>query len=163
MKRFPVLALIGLMGFCSFVGAEDVVIAQGKKIKFDYKLTVDGQVVDSSEGKQPIEYVQGDGKIIPGLSKQLEGLKAGDEKTITVPAAEGYGDVDKGAVKEVPRSMLPKDTELAVGQVFEFQSEDGVRLPGIIKEIKDQMVLLDFNHPLAGKELKFEIKIVSVE
>lgn len=143
--------------------AQDAVIAAGKKVQFDYKLTVDGQVIDTTEGKQPIEFVQGDGTIIPGLASQLEGLKAGDEKSVTVSADQGYGQVSPDAIKEVPNAVFPKDTEIKVGQVYEFQGEDGAGFPGIVSEIKEQTVLMNFNHPLAGKELKFDVKIVKVE
>ena len=138
-------------------------ISEGKKVTFEYKLTIEGQLIDTSEGREPITFVQGDGKIIPGLAKQLEGLKAGDEKTIVVSPEDGYGPVNDDAIKEVPRTILPKDVELQVGQVYEFQGEDGATFPGIVKEIKEQTAVMNFNHPLAGKELTFDIKIVKVE
>ncbi len=143
--------------------AEDVVIAAGKKVQFDYKLTVDGQVIDTTEGKTPIEFVHGDGTIIPGLARQLEGLKAGDAKVVTVSPEEGYGKVTPDAIKEVPKDVFPKDVEIKAGQVYEFQGEGGTGFPGIVSEIKEQTILMNFNHPLAGKELTFDIKIVKVE
>ena len=143
--------------------AADIVIAEGKKVQFDYTLTVDGQVIDTTEGKQPIEFVQGDGTIIPGLARQMEGLKAGDVKSVTVAAEDGYGQVTPDAIKEVPKAVFPKDAEIKVGQVYEFQGEGGAGFPGIVSEIKEQAILMNFNHPLAGKELKFDIKVVKVE
>lgn len=145
------------------VHAEDIVVAEGKKVQFDYTLTVDGQVIDTTEGKQPIEFVQGDGTIIPGLARQMEGLKAGDTKSVTVAAEDGYGQVSPDAIKEVPKTAFPEGSDIKVGQVYEFQGEGGAGFPGIVSEVKEQAVLMNFNHPLAGKELKFDIKIVKVE
>ncbi len=139
-------------------------VEKGKKIKFDYTLTVDGNVIDSSQGKQPIEFVLGDGMIIPGLAKQLEGMKTGEEKHITVSPQEGYGMPDPNAYREVEKSVLSTGgREFEVGQIYEFHSAEGDVFPGIISEIKDNTVVVNFNHPLAGKELVFDIKIVSVE
>ena len=162
IKALLVVALLQVFALQT-VYAEDVVIAAGKKVQFDYTLTVDSQVIDTTDGKQPIEFVQGDGTIIPGLARQLEGLKAGDAKVITVSAEEGYGPVTPEAIKEVPKTVFPKDADIKVGQVYEFQGEGGTGFPGIVSEIKEEAILMNFNHPLAGKELKFDIKIVKVE
>lgn len=139
------------------------VVEQGKKVKFEYKLTVDGNVVDSSEGREPIQFVLGDGAIIPGLAKQLEGMKVGEEKHVVVAPEEGYGVPDPKAFKEVEKSILSTEEKLEVGQIFEFSAEGGQSFPGIISEVKDKTVVVNFNHPLAGKELVFDVKIVSIE
>jgi FKBP-type peptidyl-prolyl cis-trans isomerase 2 len=153
--------------FCAFTitaaHAEDAVIASGKKVKFDYTLKVDGQVVESSQGATPIEFTQGDGKIIPGLSTALEGLKVGDKKAVTVNAKDAYGDLIPEAVKDFPKTSFPADFQFAAGTVVELQSPEGQKIPGIIKEVKTDMVTVDFNHPLAGKTLEFDVAIVDIQ
>ena len=157
---FSCALLAGMMG--KFM-AEDVVVAEGKTVSFDYTLTVERKVVDSSQGKKPLEYVQGKGQIIPGLEKQLAGLKVGDEKTVDVKPEEGYGMYDASGVKEVEKNLIPSDIPLTVGTLLEMQDPSGHVFPAKVTEIKDKTVMLDFNHPWAGKELSFQIKIVDVK
>ncbi len=164
MKKVLIMLLgLALVSFGSIVNAANSVIADGKKVSFDYKLTVDGKVVDTSEGKKPLEYTQGKGMIIPGLEKALVGLKAGDEKSVTVLAAEGYGPVDPKAVVEVPKKNFGEGFDPKVGMMVQMKNQDGQEFAGLIKEVKTDSVMVDFNHPLAGKDLSFAIKIVSVE
>ncbi|MEI8010899.1 MAG: peptidylprolyl isomerase [Candidatus Omnitrophota bacterium] len=139
------------------------IISKGMKVKFDYTLTVDKEVVETTEGKQPLEYVHGKNMLIPGLEKELEGLKAGDVKTVMVKPEEGYGPVRTDSLREFEKSKFPKDIVPQVGMVLEMQDPQGNPYPAMVKEIKDKIVILDFNHPLAGKELKFDVKIVGVE
>ncbi|MBN2121376.1 MAG: peptidylprolyl isomerase [Candidatus Omnitrophica bacterium] len=138
-------------------------IQGGSKVSFDYTLTVDGEVVDSSEGRGPMEYVHGQGQIIPGLAKQLEGLKVGDEKKVVVSAEEAYGPVNPNAFQEIDKSALPQDQEPKVGMVLQAQTPEGQVFPVRISEVKDNTVMVDFNHPLAGKTLNFDVKIVSIQ
>ena len=137
-------------------------IQDGRKVSFDYTLTVDDKIMDSSQGKSPLEYTHGEGKIILGLAKQLRGLRAGDKKTITVSPKEAYGAVNPDAFKEVPRSSLPKDLEPKVGMLLQTKNPDGQLFPVTITEVKENTVVMDFNHPLAGKTLLFQVKIVSI-
>lgn len=167
MKRF--LVGLSIILFCFIVltisratgGAK--VIEKGNNVKFDYILTVEGRKVDSSEGKQPLEYVQGQGNIIKGLEKQMLGLKVGDERSIRIAPEEGYGKVNPKAFQEVQKSKLPQDIDLKAGTMLNIQNPEGKSFPVFISEVRDKTVLIDFNHPLAGKELAFDIKIISVE
>ena len=143
--------------------AEEMVIKSGSQVAFDYTLTVDGKVIDSSEGKAPLTYAQGDGKLIPGLTRQLEGMKAGDEKTVEVMPEEAYGNPDPSARKEIPISTLPPEIKPEVGMVLQAQDKEGRTFPARIAEIKTDTVVMDLNHPLAGKTLFFKVKIVSVK
>lgn len=143
--------------------AANVAIKDGSKVAFDYTLTVDGKVVDSSEGKGPLEYTQGEGKLIPGLTKQLAGMCVGDEKTVTVLPQEAYGPSNPAAFREVPVSSLPKDAKPQIGMMLQATSDNGRAFPVRIAEIKKDTVVMDFNHPLAGKTLTFKVKIVSVK
>jgi len=136
-------------------------IENGKKVKMQYTLKVDGQVVDSSVGKDLFEYEHGTGSIIPGLSKELEGLIPGDKREITVKPEEGYGVLDPAALTEVPKSRLPQG-DLQIGTVLTAPGAGGQKLTAVIKEIKTDTVILDFNHPLAGKSLFFEVEIIEV-
>ena len=139
------------------------VIEEGKTVDFEYTLTVDGEVVDTSEGKAPLEYVHGQGQIIPGLSRQLEGLKKGDEKKITVSPEEGYGLVRQDAFIEFPKENVTEGVELEIGKVLQLRTDAGQTVLARIADIKGEKLLLDLNHPLAGKELKFDVKIVDIK
>jgi len=131
-------------------------------VKLDYKGTLeDGSIFDTSEGKAPLEFVFGLGMIIPGLEEGIAGLVAGDKKTIKVSPEKAYGPVQDEAKQEVPKEQLPKDAPLEVGMQLAAQGPQGV-IPVTIVEIKDKTVILDFNHPLAGKELTFEIEVKDV-
>lgn len=139
-------------------------IENGKKVKFDYTLKVEGQEVETSIGKEPLEYTQGEGKIIPGLEKALEGMKVGEQKTVKVSPEDGYGQPNAEAKKDFPKSTFPADFNPEKGTVIEMQDPEGNVMPGQISEIKaDGSVTIDFNHPLAGKTLEFDVKIVGIE
>lgn len=147
----------------SFAQNAAVTIEKGKKVKFDYTLKVDGKVVETSNGKEPLAYTQGEGDIIPGLESQLAGLKVGDQKNVVVAPKDAYGEIKPEATKEFPISSFPKDFKPAVGAVVQLQDDKGNVAPAIIQEIKGDKVILNFNHPLAGKTLEFDVKIVSIE
>ncbi|RLF26033.1 MAG: peptidylprolyl isomerase [Thermoplasmata archaeon] len=135
-------------------------IEKGKAVLFDYVLTVDDEEVDSSKGREPHRYVHGEGNIVRGLERQLHGLKEGDKKTIVVSPEEGYGVVDPEAFREIPKSQLSPGMELHVGTVLKARTQDGGSMPVVIHEVKEETVIVNFNHPLAGKELHFDITVV---
>ena len=138
-------------------------IQQGKTVSFDYTLSVDGQVVDSSKDRGPLQYTHGEGRIIPGLSKQLEGMKVGDEKKIVVAPEEAYGQVNPAAFQEIPKSRLPSDADPKVGMTLQAKDQSGKTSIVKISEVKEDAVVLDLNHPLAGKTLNFDVRIVSIK
>ncbi len=142
--------------------ADSAAIQNGMDVGLEYSLTVEGSVVDSTEGKQPLHYVHGTGKIIPGLEKQLAGMHVGESKEVTVTPEDGYGQVDPAAVVEVDKAKLPPDTVPAVGMILRGVNPDGQMFQARIKEIKDDKVMLDLNHPLAGKTLQFKVKVISI-
>lgn len=148
---------------CSMTKVKETTIQDGKKVSFDYTLTVDGQVVDSSEQRGPLTYTQGQGQIIPGLANELVGLKVGDEKKVVVAPENAYGIINQNAFQEVDKSSLPENVEVEVGTILQVQNEQGQSFPVKVSEVKDNTVVLDFNHPLAGKTLNFDVKIVSIE
>ncbi len=137
-------------------------IEDGKKVGIHYTLTVDGQVVDSSAGKDPLTYTQGSMMIIPGLEKEIKNMKVGDKKTVTVTPEEGYGQRDPAAVHKVPRTAFKDVDNMQVGGVITGESQ-GQKFQAMIVALDDKEVTLDMNHPLAGKTLTFEVELVGVE
>ena len=138
-------------------------VENGRCVSFDYTLTIDGKVADSSKGRDPLQYTHGKGEIISGLSKQLEGMTAGDEKTVTVAPEDAYGLVDPNAFKEIERSCLPAHLTPQAGMLLQMKTSDGHAFPVKIAEVRKDGIVIDFNHPLAGKTLNFVIKVISVE
>lgn len=138
-------------------------IAAGKVVGFHYTLRNDaGEVVDSSDGVDPLTYMHGAGSIVPGLENALAGKTEGDAFTVVVPPTEGYGVRNEGMVHEVPRSQFPPDVEIEAGMQFGAQGPDGQAVPVWVAAVTDEAVTVDFNHPLAGQQLHFEITVASV-
>lgn len=134
---------------------------QGDKVQVHYTGTLDdGTVFDSSEGKEPLEFTIGENRVIAGFENGIKGMNLNDEKTIKIEAKEAYGERDERMVVSVPRSKFPPKIE-AGGQLL-LKSPEGQRIPAKIKEVKDNEVIIDLNHTLAGKELNFKIKIVGI-
>ena len=159
--------LISLLCFaavnCTDVMAGNLAIHKGSQVAFDYTLTVDGNVIDSSKDRGPLQYIQGDGRLIPGLVRQLEGMRPGDEKVIQVSPEEAYGNSDPSAFRQVPLSTLPKGTKTEVGMPLQGTDKNGHVFNARIIAINKKDAVLDLNHPLAGKTLIFKVKIVSVK
>ena len=138
-------------------------ITDGKFVSLEYTLTLDDKsVVESNVGKQPLIYTHGTQQIVPGLEKALEGLAVGDTKEVTVAPADGYGEKDPNALQEVQKTLLPSEA-LVVGTRLQGQTPDGHMVYPRVAEIKDDTVVLDFNHPLAGKTLHFAVKVVDIQ
>ncbi len=142
---------------------DDMVVEEGKKVSFDYTLTVNDEVVDSSKERGPLTYVHGEGKIIPGLASELEGLEEGSKKTVKVEAKEAYGEVNPDAFKEIPNSSLPQGLEPKPGMMLQMKGPEGQPVPVKVSKIKDESIVLDLNHPLAGETLTFDVEVISVE
>ncbi|MBI4609281.1 MAG: peptidylprolyl isomerase [Candidatus Rokubacteria bacterium] len=139
------------------------VIESGSTVQLEYTLKDDaGTVLDSNKGRGPLTFVQGQQQIVPGLEKALNGMQAGDEKQVTVKPEEGYGALDPSAQAEVPKQMLPADA-LTVGTQLVARSRTGETMLVRVKEVKDATVIIDLNHPLAGKTLYFDVKVLGVE
>ncbi len=130
-------------------------------VTLNYCLFLQGKEIEKTSNK-PIQFIQGRGSIIPGLEKSLYGLYPGDKKRLRINAAEGYGEVDPDAIMKIPKSEFPKEMQLDIGMELEFKNPKGDTWVAFVKQIDNQEVVLDFNHPLAGKELEFEIEVVNV-
>lgn len=135
----------------------------GKTVRIHYTGTLeDGSVFDSSEGRDPLEFTVGSGQIIPGLDRAIDGMATGEQKTVTIPSAEAYGDYQAEAKQDVPREQIPADIPLDPGTMLNMQTPDGRQVPVQVAEVTDTTVTLDANHPLAGKDLTFAVELVSV-
>ena len=135
---------------------DDLVIAM------EYTLTVDGEILDSSEGREPLEFLQGKGNIIPGLEREMTGMEIGESKSVVVAPAEGYGELNEEAFMEIPTNQFPEHIPVEVGTELQVQNEEGQPAYARIEEIENNIAVLNFNHPLAGKELNFAVKVVSL-
>jgi FKBP-type peptidyl-prolyl cis-trans isomerase SlyD len=137
-------------------------VTDGQVVSMEYTLRVDDKVVDSSVDGDPLEYLHGMGNIIPGLEREMEGMAIGESKNVTVAASDGYGEVDEEAFMEAPRSDFPKDMSINPGVEMEMSGPEGQPMYARIESVDGETVLLNMNHPLAGKELHFDIKVVGL-
>lgn len=152
------LVVIGMFPSAGANAGGELAVAGGLKVTLEYTLTLpDKSVADSNVGQAPFAYVQGAHEIVPGLEKGLVGMKLGQTKKVEVPAQEGYGAYDKKARTTVEKTRVPADVK--PGSLL--QASDG-RMVKVL-EVTDKSVVLDLNHPLAGKNLTFDVKILKVE
>ena len=137
-------------------------VSEGKVVSLEYTLELDDKsVVESNIGKEPLTYKHGLHQLVPGLEKALEGLTVGDTKEVTVAPTEGYGEQNPNALQEVQKRLIPPDA-LTVGARLQGRAPDGHVVYPRVAEIKEDTVVLDFNHPLAGKTLHFAVKILDI-
>jgi len=135
--------------------------SKGKVISLEYTLKLeDNQVVDTNVGKDPLTYTQGANQIIPGVESAVEGMTVGESKHVVVAPSKGYGDRNLNAFQEIPKAKVSKD--IRVGTRLHGKDKAGHDVRPIVIEVKDDTVLLDFNHPLAGKTLFFDLKVVNI-
>jgi FKBP-type peptidyl-prolyl cis-trans isomerase 2 len=165
----PVLAaaILNMLAFNSAFAAEknkdSNVVKDGMVVSLQYTLSgEDGKPIESNKGKDPLKYTQGNHQIVPGLEKGLAGMKVGDEKRVKVTPEEGYGPVDPKGFQEFPKEKIPSEG-LKVGSVLMATGPQGQQVPVRVHEIKEKTVVLDLNHPMAGKTLVFDVKILDVQ
>jgi FKBP-type peptidyl-prolyl cis-trans isomerase SlyD len=138
-------------------------IANGNVVGIDYSLHLgDGRVVDASAPGQPLTYLHGEGQIVPGLESALEGLDVGERRQVVVAPGDGYGEHDPRGVQEVPRAAFPPGFEPQVGMELTAEGPDGEAVPFAVREVRPDSVLIDLNHPLAGKTLHFDVTVRDV-
>ncbi len=136
--------------------------AKGRRVTVHYRGTLDdGEEFDSSEGREPLEFVVGAGDLIPGFEKAIIGMETGQEKTVTLDPEDAYGSYEDELVVEGPRNSFP-DGELRVGQSYTVHLRGGEEAVGRVLRIQGDTVAMDFNHPLAGKRLTFRLHVLSV-
>ena len=136
----------------------------GDTVRMNYTGTLNnGETFDSSEGRDPLEFVVGSGQIIAGLDAAIAGMTVGDKKDVNVPCAQAYGDVNADARQVVPREQIPAEIPLEVGTQLQMQTPQGQVVPVTVAEVGETEVTLDANHPLAGQDLNFAIEIVGID
>lgn len=138
-------------------------IKDGDTVGIHYTGTLlDGTVFDSSDGRDPLEFVVGSGQIIPGLDVALPGMNRGEKKSVSIACTDAYGPINPALRQGVPKDSIPKEVPLELGMQLQMQTPQGQPLPVTVVAINDDEVMLDANHPLAGQDLKFEFEVVSV-
>ena len=138
-------------------------VKSGDKVKVHYhgKLT-SGETFDSSEGREPLEFEVGSGMVIKGFDEGVTGMSVGEKKTINIPFNEAYGPRNPEMVIEMPKDRFPKDMELEVGMPLMMSDGQGQQFQVTVAQIKEEAVMLDANHPLAGKDLVFDLELVEI-
>lgn len=142
-------------------------VASNKMVAVDYKLTVDGAIADQSRPGQPLEFIFGTGMLLPKFEAAIEGKEPGEKVAFTLEPKDGYGELIPEAVVDLPKNIFMVDGKLAedilfVGSQIPMADAQGNRMMGIVKEVGAESVKMDFNHPMAGKTLHFEVEVVSV-
>ena len=156
------VGVVAVLSILFFRGREQGRIKEGSVVRLEYALSDEkGALIESNKGKEPLSYTQGRGQIIPGLEKALSGMRVNEQKSVRVKPEDGYGAVDPKAFQEIPRAEIPADA-LKVGNTLLAKDHQGQMFPVRVHEVKDKTVVLDFNHPLAGKTLSFAVKILEV-
>ena len=163
ISTLMLVAMLGVPGPAALAqDSAGKTIKDGSRVGLEYTLTDDaGTVLDSNKGEEPFVYTQGARQIVPGLESALAGLRAGDARKVTVKPEDGYGEVDPKAEVEVERERVPPDVK--VGSQLTGRASNGQTRAVRVKEIKEKTVVLDLNHPLAGKTLLFDVRILSVD
>jgi len=138
------------------------IVEDGVVVSMEYTLHVDGELLDSSDGQGPLQFLAGYGNIIPGLEEEMRGMKIGDSKNVVVEPKNGYGEFDSEAFMKVPRTDFPKDMPMEVDTELTVRDEEGNSRYARVDSIEDDNVTLNFNHPLAGDELRFHVKVVAL-
>jgi FKBP-type peptidyl-prolyl cis-trans isomerase SlyD len=131
-------------------------------VSMEYTLHVDNEEIDSSKGQDPLQFLVGHGNIISGLEREMIGMKVGESKDVVIAPAEGYGEFDEEAFMDVPRSAFPKDMEIEEGSELTVRDDSGQSRYARVDTIEGDNVTLNFNHPLAGDELHFNVKVVGL-
>ncbi len=139
-------------------------IGQNSKVTLHFALKFEnGDVVDSNFDKEPATFTIGDSSLLPGFERSLFGLKSGDERSFQILPEQGFGIPNEQNVQVMPRSQFASDMELDYGVLVIFKDAAGGEMPGVIKDFNEQQVTVDFNHPLAGKVITFDVKIITVQ
>jgi len=139
------------------------VATKGNTVKVHYtgKLQ-DGTVFDSSENREPLQFTLGDGNMIKGFDAAVHGMAVGEDKSITIPSAEAYGDKKDEMMVDIPKEQVPADIKPEVGMDLSIQNQNGQPMPVKVVHVDEEKITLDANHPLAGKDLIFDIKLVEI-
>lgn len=143
---------------------ENLTIGEGTQVTLHFALKLDGgDIVDSTFEGDPAQFTVGDGNLLEGFEQALFGLSAGDNETFVIPPEKGFGQANPNNVQEFKREDFAEDVELEKGLMLSFADAQNAELPGVVTDFNDENVTVDFNHPLAGKPINFEVKILQVD
>ncbi|HEY8735311.1 MAG TPA: peptidylprolyl isomerase [Puia sp.] len=138
-------------------------VQSGDTIKIHYHVRLsDGTTFDSSEGRSPLEFTVGSGSVIKGFDEGVQGMTVGEKKTIEIPFLQAYGPEDPSMIIEFPIDRLPQELEPEIGMQLNMNNEEGQQFPVVITDITDENIVLNANHPLAGKDLIFDLELVEI-
>lgn len=163
-----VLSALLLLARSDFLSAaekskDERVVKDGLMISLEYTLKgADGKIIESTKGHEPVRYIHGQNMMIPGLERELTGMKVGGQKNVKVKPEDAYGPVNAKAFQEVPKEQIPANAH-KVGAILAGPSPDGGIMPVRVHQIKEKTIVLDLNHPLAGKTLVFDVRIVDIQ
>lgn len=142
----------------------NLTLGPGTKVTLHFALRLDnGQVIDSNFESDPATFTVGDGNLLVGFEKAMFGLTEGAHETLVIAPEDGFGQRNPNNLQEIPRAQFPSDVELSEGLMLSFADAQKTELPGVVSEITDDVVIVDFNHPLAGREILFEVEILKIE
>ncbi len=168
LKKLCVFVLVIILGVSSVTGCtgkEGLPIAKdGDTVKVHYKGTLeDGSVFDTSRGGEPLEFILGGGNLIAGFDKAVDGMQVGEIKTVNIPAEEAYGPHRDELVLVIERGKLPENLEPSIGQQLQMSQPDGGTVIAVVTDVSEGSITVDTNHPMAGKDLTFEIELVEIK
>lgn len=142
----------------------ELVIGPGTKITLHFALQLDnGDMVDSNFERDPATFTVGDGNLLPGFEKALFGMLEGEHKTLVIKPEDGFGQRNPNNIQEIARSQFSPDLELSEGLMLSFADAQKTELPGVVQRFDEEVVIVDFNHPLAGRDILFEVAILKIE
>ena len=142
----------------------NIEIESNTRVTLNFSLSLEtGEEVDTNFGAKPVSFVMGDGSLLPGFERRLIGMRAGDEAEFRIPPEEGFGEAHDDNVQFIPRADFDEDAPLGPGMLFTFADAAGGEVPGMIAEVGDEHVTVDFNHPLSGRTIHFKVRIAHVE
>ncbi len=140
-----------------------LIVADGMVVTFDFTLTLNGgEVADSTDGQMPLRFIVGQGQLLPGLEDAMIGMAVGEERDVTLKPEDAYGEWDEDALEEVAKSDLPGEMDLEEGMPLEVTDTEGDTYEATVYEVKQDSVILDYNHPLAGETLQFHVKVIDI-
>ncbi len=142
----------------------DLAIGPGTRVTLHFSLSLDnGEVIDTNFEAKPATFTVGDGNLLPGFEKAMFGMLEGEHKTLVIQPEDGFGQRNDNNIQEIDRSQFSPDLELSEGLMLSFADAQKTELPGVVRGFDENVVVVDFNHPLAGREILFEVSIVKIE
>jgi FKBP-type peptidyl-prolyl cis-trans isomerase 2 len=161
-KIYLIIAVLLCADCASAFAKKAPVIRRGSTVIYHYTVSVDGVEVDSTKGGEPVQYIQGKKMILPELEKALSGMAAGETKTVTIKAPYAYGNFDEDNIVKFPKQQMPEGVQLQKGMIIKATTDEGLEMAGVYLGANDDSVFVNFNHPLAGMDLNFDVTIVDV-